>query len=113
MTTVRADVVALMLDVVDMSAYPSLVRESTGEPMTPEEVALVGSAGWDEFRAARDHFQRAADYAREKERLLDVAGEILLRYGFDDGPLDPVLARMSADEREIVERALNVEAGVA
>lgn len=84
MTTIRADVVALFIDAADWSKYPALVRESTGQPMTPDEVALCGSATWDEVRAARDYLARAAESAQELADQIDESNRILVAAGLGD-----------------------------
>jgi hypothetical protein len=74
---VRADVVALILDVRSMSDYPNLVRESTGLPLTPDEVALAGSAKLAEMKAVLDYRELEVDTAeadaRDTRRMLEMS----------------------------------------
>ena len=114
MSAVRADVVALLLDVHDMFAYPALVRESTRLPLTPDEVVLAGSATPEEFAARHDYLLRELAWREEAVAGHRRAVELFRKYGAEDTPLDsldPVMARMTPEERaevyEVYERFWN------
>jgi hypothetical protein len=51
-TDLRPAVVALLVDVYDPSAFPALVRSSTGEPFSADEIASMGGATLGELKAA-------------------------------------------------------------
>lgn len=77
--------VSLLLDVEELGKYPNLTRSSTGEPMTADEVAAVGKAGWVELRAVRDYYALAAEDAQAAADGFGRIVELLGRYGFDTG----------------------------
>lgn len=101
MTTVRADVVALIIDVEDMFAYPNLRRISTGQPLTPEEVALAGSATRVEMKAKLDYLalvlaQAEADL-RDEQRIGELVEPYFARLG-PDATLGDVEKLMTPEE---------------
>lgn len=78
MTDINPTVVELLCD-VDMSTYPNLVRESTGTPLTSDEVHLVGSATVADLRAAQRYMEAATDLhatkAADARRLCELLDE--------------------------------------
>lgn len=80
---IRPEVVDLFIDAADWGKYPNLTHESTGKPFSADEVALFGSANWDEVRAARDYIVRVAEDAAETAAGFERIMELLSSYGFD------------------------------
>lgn len=77
---IRPEVVSLLLDIEDLSAFPAEgMRHTLGEPFTAEEVALVRSATHDEvaacLRMSRAQAQMMEERHRDAERLFAIAEE--------------------------------------
>lgn len=64
MTNIRTDVVAILADVEHLDQYPNLRRHSNGQPLTTEQVRMVGTATVAEVGAAVQYAHTIADYYR-------------------------------------------------
>lgn len=63
MTAVRADIVALIVDIdLEKSTWPSVLVHHDGRPFTEDEAQLVGEAGRAELAAAAQYASAAMEY---------------------------------------------------
>lgn len=111
-TLIRPDVVSLFVDIdFDASELPHhCVHNSTGEPFTAEESALVASATRPEIEAARRYIQTAAEYhaslTADMDRLMDLVEPYAAGLP-DSSRFVEVLARLPEDQRREAEEILD------
>jgi len=78
MTDIRPDVVALLVDVKDLTEFAKgRLTHEDGRPFTPDEFQLASSATAAELRACMEYTRRIADMYTERQRDIDRGMEIM------------------------------------
>lgn len=111
MTTIRPDVVSLLVDIdIDHDHFPHYLNHRNGEPFTDHETWLARHATTREIDAAKQYAATAQEYhasrLRDSQRLV----ELIERYAEgapDSTPLSAVAARMTDAERTELEEILD------
>lgn len=108
MPGIRAAVVALACDVANHHEYPALRRLSTDEPLTAEEVRLLGTATRPELEAVKRYFATAQEYHESKLADANRMVALLRQYGgTEDMRIGVVMATMSPADRAEMEAILD------
>lgn len=110
MTTVRSDIVALLLDIdFDKSAPPDHLVHMDGRPFTAWETHRVGEAQRPEFESARQFAETAMDFHESKLADANRMEELLGRYAAGlpgTTPISQVRALMTAAEQAELDEIL-------
>jgi hypothetical protein len=86
-TTIRPEVVSLMVDVDHAASdFPGRLIHQGGRPFTKDEADLVLSATWDEVQAARDYFEGALEIVNSQAADYERLGELTRPYFDQAGP---------------------------